>query len=334
MRRFWKRLRYRLEWLGVMIALTLVPQLSRAACERLGGWLGAIAARLDRRGFAVALANLEAAFGEEYDAAERDRIARESYRYFAQTMLALFWSPHLTRENYLDYFEDPRPALAALDDARGCITGAFHYGNFEWQSLAIGWAGYTGGIITQELKNPLLEEVFRKLRERSGQTTLPRTGGIRRLYSLLRRGGRVALLVDTTLRLDQPTIVIECFGLKTAVTAAPAWLQERTGLPIFPMHCEAVPGGRHRLVVHPKLEFGPGTTHREIAQACWDSFEPYVRKNPAPWLWMYKHWRYRPKGESGYPFYANESEAFEQAAARANYAALDRGALGASPTGS
>src|SRR5882724_3714932 len=33
-------------------------------------------------------------------------------------------------------------------------------------------------------------------------------------------------------------------------------------------------------------------THQETAQACWNSFQPYVRKNPAPWLWMYEHWRY------------------------------------------
>jgi hypothetical protein len=54
-------------------------------------------------------------------------------------------------------------------------------------------------------------------------------------------------------------------------------------------------------------------THQQIAQACWDSFEPYVRKNPAPWLWMYKHWRYRPaKAQRPYPFYANFFRPFEE----------------------
>ena len=39
----------------------------------------------------------------------------------------------------------------------------------------------------------------------------------------------VALLVDTTLPPHHPTVVIECFGLKTIITVAHAWLQERTG---------------------------------------------------------------------------------------------------------
>jgi len=54
-------------------------------------------------------------------------------------------------------------------------------------------------------------------------------------------------------------------------------------------------------------------THQQIAQACWDSFEPYVRKNPAPWLWMYKHWRYRPSdAQRPYPFYANVEPRFDK----------------------
>jgi hypothetical protein len=62
------------------------------------------------------------------------------------------------------------------------------------------------------------------------------------------------------------------------------------------------------------LEIAAGASIHEIAQACWDQFEPYVRQNPAPWLWMYKHWRYRPiaaKPEQ-YPFYANISPEFER----------------------
>jgi len=83
--------------------------------------------------------------------------------------------------------------------------------------------------------------------------------------------------------------------LKASVTSAHAWLNEQTGAPIIPAHTEPLANGRYRLVFHPKIETA-GRTYQQIAQACWNSFEPYVRKNPAPWLWMYKHWRYnRPR---------------------------------------
>ena len=94
---------------------------------------------------------------------------------------------------------------------------------------------------------------------------------------------------------------------------------------MVPVYCEPLAGGRYRVVTLPTLRPAKGATHEEIAQACWDSFEPVVRRNPAPWLWMYKHWRYQPTGaHRAYPFYAQESLEFDQIASRANYAKLDR----------
>jgi lauroyl/myristoyl acyltransferase len=329
----WKRVRYRLEWLVLMSVLKVVPLFSRNACYRFGGAVGALAARVDRRGYRVAMANLEAAFGDRYTAAERAAIARESYQHFARTMLDLFWSPRLRADNYREYIEFDEEGIErtrreTAEEGHTGVVGSFHYSNFEWLSLACGWLGYPSAITTQELKNPLLDVFFQKLRERSGHTTVPRRGAVLKLFNMLRKGGRVALLVDTTLPPHHPTIVIDCFGLKTIITVAHAWLQARTRLPMLPLNCEPLGGGRYRVVAHPLVRPPEDATHREIAQACWDAFEPTVRENPAPWLWMYKHWRYKPAvGGERYPFYAQESSAFEQVAARENYAPLERSTL-------
>jgi lauroyl/myristoyl acyltransferase len=45
-----KKIRYRLEWLGLKFATKFVPLLSRKACYRLARLLGSLAAILDRRG--------------------------------------------------------------------------------------------------------------------------------------------------------------------------------------------------------------------------------------------------------------------------------------------
>jgi lauroyl/myristoyl acyltransferase len=101
-----------------------------------------------------------------------------------------------------------------------------------------------------------------------------------------------------------------------SVTYAHAWLHLRTGLPIVPVHQEPLPGGRVRVVFHPKLEIPPGANEQQIAQLCWDQFEPVVRKNPSPWLWMYKYWRFRPSDTTRrYPFYSHRVPKFDQALA-------------------
>jgi KDO2-lipid IV(A) lauroyltransferase len=315
MRAQWKRFRYRLEWIGVVVATKLVPLLSRKLCFHLANSLGSLISIFDRHGRKVALSNLEVAFEDQYSARERERIVCESFQHFARTMLDLFWSPRLTRENFSRYIELQNFEETAHDTGveRSFIMATYHYSNFEWLSLACGYLDLKGTIISQEFKNSLLDSIFKKIRERCGHEFVPRERGIVRLYKVLRRKGATALLVDLTVPPTQGAVAIDCFGLKTSVTAAHAWLHQRTGAPIIPAHCEPLPGGRYRVVFHPKITNAETMTLQQITQACWDSFEPYVRKNPAPWLWMYKHWRYRPaNADRPYPFYANPLGSFDE----------------------
>jgi lauroyl/myristoyl acyltransferase len=314
-RSIWKRIRYRLEWAGLLMAAKLVPLLSRKNCFRLALALGSLISILDRHGRKVALSNLEVAFGDQFSQREREQIARESFQHFARTMLDLLWSPRLTRENFRDYieFENLEEIDRATGPERNFITACYHYSNFEWFSLASGFLDLRGTIISQEFKNSLLDPIFKRLREQSGHELIARQGGIVRLYRVLRRKGRTALLVDLTLHPKMPSVVIDCFGLKTSVTSAHAWLHKQTGVPIIPVHCEPRAGGRYRVVFHRKIDNTEVMTLQQISQACWDSFEPYVRKNPAPWLWMYKQWRYKPAAaDRPYPFYARLHSRFDK----------------------
>jgi len=314
MRSRWKRIRYRLEWAGLFLATRLIPLCSRKACYRLAQLAGALLGFLDRHRYRVALNNLEVALGGQLSARQRRKIARESFQHFARTMVDLLWSPRLTPLNFLWYIElqNFEETMRDTGPARSVIIACYHYSNFEWLSLACGFLDLRGTIISQEFKNSSLDPIFKKLREQSGHELVPRERGIMRLYKVLRRKGRTALLVDLTVPPSQGAVAIDCFGLKTCVTSAHAWLSERTGVPVIPAHCEPLPNGRYRLIFHPKISNTSGMTYQQIAQACWDSFEPYVRKNPAPWLWMYKHWRYLPaNADRPYPFYANFCRPFE-----------------------
>src|SRR6266478_3328191 len=314
MRSQWKRIRYRLEWLGLLLATKLIPLCSRRVCNHLARTAGALLSFLNRQRFEVAVDNLRVAFGNQFSADERRKLARESFQYFARTMVDLLWSLRLTLQNFSRYieWENLEETERGTGPERSMFIECYHYGNFEWLSLACGFLNLKGTIISQEFKNSLLDPIYKKLREQSGHELVPRERGIIRLYKVLRRKGRTALLVDLTVPPAQGAVAIDCFGLKTSVTSAHAWLHEQTGAPIIPAHCEPLPDGRYRLVFHQKIARTAEMTHQQIAQACWNSFEPYVRANPAPWLWMYKYWRYLPaKPERPYPFYSNFYRPFE-----------------------
>jgi Kdo2-lipid IVA lauroyltransferase/acyltransferase len=310
-----KRLRRRLEWFGLAAGMTIVPLLPRRVCYALGQLLGTLGYFFDVKGRAVALSNIEAALGGEHNARARRTIALRCYRTFATTLIDLLWSSQLTPKNFRRYIEIEglERAEAESGERRSAIAVSIHYGNFEWLSLAMGFLGYPGDIVAERQKNPLIEPLMHRARIRSGHTVIPRKGAVVRLYKTLRRGGRVAILIDLNVRPAQPAVIINCFGLETCVTLAHTWLHQRTGATIIPAHCEPLPGGRYRVVCHPRVEIAPSATATEIAQACWNSFEPVIRRHPAPWLWMYKHWRFQPKTSTRkYPFYANTSPHFEK----------------------
>jgi lauroyl/myristoyl acyltransferase len=77
MHRLWKKLRYRLEWVGLLAVAKFVPLLPRKACFRVALALGALMSILDRQGRKVALANLGAAFGDQMSIWQRRKIVRQ-----------------------------------------------------------------------------------------------------------------------------------------------------------------------------------------------------------------------------------------------------------------
>jgi Kdo2-lipid IVA lauroyltransferase/acyltransferase len=96
------------------------------------------------------------------------------------------------------------------------------------------------------------------------------------------------------------------------VTQIHAFLHQRTGYPIVPWVTLPRGDGGYLIRILPWLRFPADSSYQEITQACWNQFEPIIRENPDHWLWVYKHWRYKPTiSDRLYPFYANRSTQFD-----------------------
>jgi Kdo2-lipid IVA lauroyltransferase/acyltransferase len=312
----WERVRCRLEYLGLELVARLVPKMSWSTLRRLAWLLGGLVYHLDRRGRSYALANLNMVFGQEKSSTEIHRIACDSYRYFARTMLELFWARNFNRQTYRHLVD-----LAGYERSRdvcfegnGVIGVCAHYANFEWLSLTGGFEVTQGIIVTQRFRNPLLGPVFDRLRASGGHRIIPQQHSLLATLRHLKGGGSIGILTDLQLDPRHPLVPIKSFGRWCPVTKMHAVLHKRTGFPIIPMECVPLPDGRYRMVMHEPLLFPPEATEQEIAQKCWDILEPQIRRQPEAWLWAYKHWRNLPAGAdpSEYPSYASRSESFDQ----------------------
>lgn len=311
-----KKIRYKAEWLGLVILSALIPRLPNSWAHGLGVWLGDTAYRVDKRGRTIALENLKLIFGEEKPDSEIETVARDSYRSFAKTVIDQLRSSRLNRENYDEITILKSDHMDAIDAAKdtGAIWVTPHYSNFEWIALIMGFRDYKFTIVAQDFKNEALTDLYRQNREVSGHEVIPQKNALIKLLRTLKNRGHAAFLTDLTIKPSKAATVIECFGKKTCVTAIHAELQKRTGLPVIPGICVPLPDGRYEMRGYKPLQFGPDDNEQTIAQACWDVFEPVIRENPAPWLWMYKHWRYLPSRdeEDQYPSYARYSPRFEE----------------------
>ncbi|MGY8643984.1 MAG: lysophospholipid acyltransferase family protein [Verrucomicrobiales bacterium] len=319
---FWKRFRYRLEWLGLAFLATSIPLLPRRGAHVLANGLGTIGYRLDARGRRNARQNLRAVYDNEKSEEEIVAIIKGAFRAFARTVIDQFWSRRLNQENYEKFCRIELDDSAAMEKARetGAIWVTPHYSNFEWVALVMGFRDYKFTIVAQDFKNPHLTKIFSDNREISGHEVISSNRALIRLLKNLKSGGNAAFLTDLTVKPSKAATAIKCFDYKTCVTAIHAELTNRTGLPVIPGICIPQDDGTYLIKGFAPLEFSDNATPQEISQACWDQFEPHIRENPAPWLWMYKHWRYRPKYDANagqYPDYAGESGHFEKVNARA-----------------
>src|SRR6266404_5816887 len=111
MRRAWKKIRYRLEWLGLKSATKFIPLLSRKACYRLALLLGSLGAMLDR--------------------------------FWSPRLTSQNFSRYVEFENRERWDEEnTRPG-------KPVIVGCYHYSNFEWLSIVSAFAGLEGVVIAQ-----------------------------------------------------------------------------------------------------------------------------------------------------------------------------------------
>jgi Kdo2-lipid IVA lauroyltransferase/acyltransferase len=310
-----KKIRYWLEFVGLATAARIVPLFPLSFLRWVAWVVSWPVFYIDQRSRSVALANLEAAFGDRYTAKERERIARKSMQLLGQSFLELFWSPRINNRNYSKYLrwhdEEYFQRILRMRGERGFIGLTIHFGNFEWGNLLCAFRGLGGHVLMQRFKNDRLTGLFQRLRETSGQKLVTQEKSMLRFFKLLKQGCNVGMLTDLTLKMSEPGVLINTFGLWMWTTVMHGLLQSRTGSPILLFVTVPARKGYDVRLLEP-IEFSRNATPEEIAQTCWDRFEPLIREYPELWLWSYKHWRYQPPVDIGcYPFYANRNERFD-----------------------
>ncbi|HEY8020620.1 MAG TPA: lysophospholipid acyltransferase family protein [Thermoanaerobaculia bacterium] len=284
--------RHRIEY-GLYLALKgALRALPHAAARAVGGGLGALAYRLDRRHRRVALRNLALAF-PDLDLRARERLTRDCFRHFGIAMTDLVSSSRfdpveVCRRFTYEGWEHLEEAAAA---GRGVFLLTAHLGLWEIAALPVGLYRGPLHVVARPADNPYLERELRGLRERFGNQVIHKHGAARPMLQAIRKGGRIAILIDQRVQAREG-IQVPFFGHPAWTTPILARMSLRTGAPVVAVFTFAAPGGRYHLIARPPIH--PEGDGEEAVAALTRRYleliEEEIRARPTAWLWMHRRW--------------------------------------------
>jgi len=280
-------LKYRLEYLGFRAAGALVRALPLEAGSNLSGFLWRVFAPLLKR-HPRAVENLRAAFPDK-SPQECDRIARAMWETLGRIFAEGFRIPDIVAQGRIEL----DPAVGQIIPAdRRFVAAAAHQGNWELAAAALVRIDGRGAGIYQRLKNPLVEEYVRQMREPlyPGGLWPKQEDAGRRALRHVRKGGVLATMADLR---DNRGVMVPFFGRMAPTATFPALVARMTDAPLYAVEIVRLPGVRFRIGLR-RIEV-PETEDRNAdilaaTAALHAAFEDFIRANPEQWMWAHRRW--------------------------------------------
>jgi len=308
---------HRVQYGLFLVAETLVRLLPRRAAWALGRAVGRLFHRIDARHRRVVRDNLRTSSLPLDDAAVR-ALTRACFEHFGSMLFAtlrlLRASPDQLRR--LTRIEGQEHIDAAFAEGKGVIGLTGHFGNWELLALTLSLEGRPVAGIGRELDNPLLEKVLWNFRTRTGNTVIPKDGGVRGTLKALKERWLVGFLLDQDAL--AAGVFVKFLGRWASTFPTPGMLATRFDLPVLPLASRVEADGTLVVKAFPPMHF-PATGHP--ARDTWAAtqrmtawIEGQVLENPSQWFWMHRRFKTQPgPGEPDLPP-AEWQEAWQDAA--------------------
>ncbi|MBX3024825.1 hypothetical protein KF840_07930 [bacterium] len=247
----------------------------------------------------LALDHLAIALGDVCPPADRERIARQSYRNLARYLVEMAkfdeLRPHLDDCVSVDGWHH----LETVDAmGRGAIVVTGHVGNFDLLAAYAAQRGFPITAIGGPTDHPPLDQLLVDIRAEYGlQVVLRRSQeSWREILRVLKRRGHLVLMID--LDIPVPSVSVPYFGRLARTPVAPAVLALRRGVPVVPAFARRRPeGGHHFTILAPIQPVDSGDRRRDVialTRQLSQLLESHLRRNPADGIWWHRRWRRSP----------------------------------------
>jgi KDO2-lipid IV(A) lauroyltransferase len=290
---FSRKLRYGAEAALFFLLMGLFRLLSLDAASRLGGWIGRnIFSRLPPN--QIARQNLKAAFPEKTEA-EIETVLEAMWDNLGRTVAEY---PHLKKFNRVGPGSRIEVDGAAhIDTARYSGQGAMflsaHLGNWEMMPMLGELLELDGATVVRHPNNPYVARwIGRQRAQRGPKDQIGKHSGARRIFSQLRAGKVIYMLVDQR---NDEGIAVNFFGRPAMTTPVPAALAMKTGAQILiAANRRKGRSANFEVTVRPGPQFistgDAAADTRLLTERITAQVETIIRSDPSQWLWIHRRW--------------------------------------------
>ncbi|HBC47223.1 MAG TPA: hypothetical protein DCZ43_09275 [candidate division Zixibacteria bacterium] len=285
---------------AIRVLMAIVEALPRDLALKFAGMIGEIAAMLDGKERQLAETNLRRAYGDAWSDEKVKLVARECFVQIAKNAADVIRSRRWD-EDYLRDIIDVE-GIEHFDNAmmkgKGVVGITGHIGNFE---LSAAWFAAVKrtpiSVIGRTLYDSRLDELIVENRERFGMEVIPSDSSAKKVYSVLKSGRMLGVLMD----LDSKRVsgyFVPFFGQLAKTAAGPIFIGRKTGSPVVPLALFRTPDDRYLLKVLPAFDI-PVTENKDedvktaLAQ-CNKALEELINYDPTQWIWIHNRWKSKP----------------------------------------
>jgi Kdo2-lipid IVA lauroyltransferase/acyltransferase len=295
-------MRYRLEYLPVVLLVRLLGVLPRPLARGTGVFIGRVVYHMHPRLRRVGMRNLQLAFPGKSQK-ERRKILHGVYISLGRLLGEACLFPHYTPANAPEVavYQGFENFEAAEKRGKGVLLLTGHFGGWEIGSFFHSLMGHSMQIVVRPLDNPYVDALVARYRGLHGNTMIGKQQFARGLIAAMRDNATVGILMDTNMTPPQG-VFVDFFGVPACTASGLARVALHTGAAVVPAFTIWDPVLRKY-----RVEFDPALalvrTGNDEADAVANTalftktIEEYVRRYPDQWLWVHRRWKTRPPGE-------------------------------------
>jgi KDO2-lipid IV(A) lauroyltransferase len=273
-------------------------RLSRPAALRLGHGLGWIYGSVIRHRRSDALAALRRSL-LECSENEQQRILSAMYRNFAINYVEILRLAGGADDDLRQFvaIEGEEIVQDVLRRGKGALVLTAHLGNFDLLAMFTAQRGYPLTIISKEIKNPALNDLWMRLRERYGVKIVLSHDSMRGCLKALKSNELLGFILDQN-RPHGQGVFVTFFGRPACTTPGLAFISAVTQAPVVPVFIHRTADGRHHVrvlpAIEPPVDRGEDSLRRATQQYT-TIIEQEVSRHPDQWTWIHRRWKTQPK---------------------------------------